>query len=478
MDNNTLEVSPYDLLFKALSFIPIHHYLLYLLLTLFFFLYNFLEIHFFDYLLTGFRGDPVLLTCNFSSELYQSVASKCPIIHGRFSPTPWLCSPHLQTAFLSLFGNSPSFAYTRHIFKAKDGGTLALDWLMCSDVEGVSDKNDSILQDDRTPILIVIPGLTSDSASASDCFYNAGWTEDIRSIIDHIHCQYPEAPLYAVGTSIGANILSDCFYNAGWTEDIRSIIDHIHCQYPEAPLYAVGTSIGANILSCSVRDFDRHATRVLAKFETVDAYYRRSSCVNFIGNVSLPLLCVSALDDPVCTREAIPWDECRWVRVVDEFFHVLHSSPLRNRKEKVEECSSTSVPQSSIDQGPFLNVMEGGMVTAMGNITDSVVEETCNGDGDHVKKGEETISDRERSDNMTDKIPPIINDKQQSDQNLNDLIVPMRRYMGQLSKRSGISIWLLVYIAIVTTWPLAGSALLLFIKKRFKSIIPAALLRR
>lgn len=41
---------------------------------------------------------------------------------------------------------------------------------------------------------------------------------------------------------------SDCFYNGGWTEDIRNVINHIHCQYPEAPLYVVGTSIGANML--------------------------------------------------------------------------------------------------------------------------------------------------------------------------------------------------------------------------------------
>lgn len=41
---------------------------------------------------------------------------------------------------------------------------------------------------------------------------------------------------------------SDCMYNAGWTEDIRKIVDHLHCQYPEAPLFAVGTSIGANVL--------------------------------------------------------------------------------------------------------------------------------------------------------------------------------------------------------------------------------------
>lgn len=85
--------------------------------------------------------------------------------------------------------------------------------------------------------------------------------------------------------------------------------------------------------SSSLRDFDNHATRVLGKFEvknnysislpyfisnkghhvfqTVDTYYRRSSSTNYVENVSVPLLCVSALDDPVCTSEAIPWDECR-----------------------------------------------------------------------------------------------------------------------------------------------------------------------
>lgn len=43
----------------------------------------------------------------------------------------------------------------------------------------------------------------------------------------------------------------------------------------------------------------------------MDAYYRHSSSSSFVGNVMVPLLCISSLDDPVCTREAIPWDECR-----------------------------------------------------------------------------------------------------------------------------------------------------------------------
>ncbi|THG12900.1 hypothetical protein TEA_003717 [Camellia sinensis var. sinensis] len=53
----------------------------------------------------------------------------------------------------------------------------------------------------------------------------------------------------------GISITSDCFYNAGWTEDIRKVIDHLHCKYPEAPLFVVGTSIGANILTFPTLDY-------------------------------------------------------------------------------------------------------------------------------------------------------------------------------------------------------------------------------
>jgi alpha/beta superfamily hydrolase len=46
----------------------------------------------------------------------------------------------------------------------------------------------------------------------------------------------------------GISLTSDCVYTAGWTEDLRKVIAHIHSQFPEAPLFAVGTSIGANVL--------------------------------------------------------------------------------------------------------------------------------------------------------------------------------------------------------------------------------------
>jgi predicted alpha/beta-fold hydrolase len=41
---------------------------------------------------------------------------------------------------------------------------------------------------------------------------------------------------------------SDCFYNAGWTADMREVVSFLHQEYPKAPLFTVGTSIGANIV--------------------------------------------------------------------------------------------------------------------------------------------------------------------------------------------------------------------------------------
>ncbi|RVW75896.1 Embryogenesis-associated protein EMB8 [Vitis vinifera] len=178
----------------------------------------------------------------------------------------------------------------------------------------------------------------------SDCMYNAGWTEDIRKIVDHLHCQYPEAPLFAVGTSIGANVLVKYLGEDGvniplvGAAAICSTWDLLICDrfinrklvqkfYDKA--LTIGLQGYAQLSSCrhqpilsrladwegikksrSVRDFDNYATRLVGKYETVDTYYRRCSSASFVGNVSVPLLCISTLDDPVCTREAIPWDEC------------------------------------------------------------------------------------------------------------------------------------------------------------------------
>nr|GLL48443.1 embryogenesis-associated protein EMB8-like [Ipomoea trifida] len=452
----------YSLLFKAVVSIPTQHYLLGLAFLCAVFLYNFLEFHFLEDLLSGFRGSPVSLTYNPCSEFYHGVVSKCQIIHGR------------------------------QMFNASDGGTFALDWVLNSDVSGnATDKNIGISKDDTTPIVVVIPGLTSDSASpylkhlafntakcgwnvvvsnhrglggvsvTSDAFYNAGWTEDIRTVLKYLHKEYPKAPIFVVGTSIGANILVKYLGEDG---------DNVPVAGAVAVCSPWDLLIGSRFISRKLvqRLYDRALTIGLQGYAQMHC-----SSAPLVGLVSVPLLCISTLDDPVCTAEAIPWDECRanknivlavtkhgghlaffegitasglwWVRAVNEFIGVLHSSPLMHKSKQVESSEGLHSP-SSIDQGPYISVADG-MVAAMNNeqpTFENITEETQQ---TNIKG-----PDAETSDDSSSKTA---------------FLKRCLHYLGQQSK-SRKSIWLLVYVALVS-----GSALSFLFKRRTKKILAA-----
>ncbi|TVU36349.1 hypothetical protein EJB05_18281, partial [Eragrostis curvula] len=223
-----------ELLLRAAAMIPAERYAIAALFVVSVFVYRFLELHVIGDLLRGFRGGRVELTFHPASEIYHGVVSKCRSLHGRYLATPWLASPHLQTLFLGISGRPPSFTYKRQLYTVHDGGTVALDWLPASDLEGA---DGFISKDASTPLAVVVPGLTSDSSAAyvKHLVYSMaskGW-----NVVVSNH--------RGLG---GVSITSDCFYNGGWTEDIREVINYLHHKYPKTPLFCVGTSIGANIL--------------------------------------------------------------------------------------------------------------------------------------------------------------------------------------------------------------------------------------
>ncbi|KAM0864465.1 hypothetical protein ACQ4PT_043917 [Festuca glaucescens] len=226
-----------ELLLRAAALVPPAQYAVAALVVASAFLYRFLELHVLGDLLRGFRGGRVALTFHPDSQVYHRVASKCRSIHGRYLATPWLASPHLQTLFLGFWARSPSFTYRRQLYTVHDGGTIALDWLLASDCEVDGSYDRTVSNDDSTPIVIVVPGLTSDSTAAYVkhlvfSMASKGW-----NVVVGNH--------RGLG---GISITSDCFYNGGWTEDIREVVNYLHQKYPKAPLFTVGASLGANIL--------------------------------------------------------------------------------------------------------------------------------------------------------------------------------------------------------------------------------------
>ncbi|CAI7801225.1 unnamed protein product [Closterium sp. NIES-53] len=87
------------------------------------FLYNWFDLHVVSHL---FVGDRVKVVHHAGSNVARAVFARMRIPH--FWPTPWLCSPHLQTTFVHFCAPTPHVPYIRHVVRTPDGGTLGLDW--------------------------------------------------------------------------------------------------------------------------------------------------------------------------------------------------------------------------------------------------------------------------------------------------------------------------------------------------------------
>lgn len=142
---------------------------------------------------------------------------------------------------------------------------------------------------------------------------------------------------------------------------------------------------------------------------------------------------------------------------------------------------------SLIDQGPYVNVTEDGMVAALNNEpkSDNVGEIQVIQDihrDSQRRIPEEKVVKLDELETNTKSVGSTGNSIAQitspQDAAVN-VITPFKRYLGQLSRQNRWTIWLLVYIAISTSWPLVGSALYIVFGKKIRDIIPrGGLVRR
>ncbi|KAI8868954.1 AB-hydrolase YheT [Ramicandelaber brevisporus] len=293
------------------------------------------------------------------------VRSDCAELCGRFVP-PWFAwNGHLQTVLASYAKDILSnitIDYRRELVDLPDGGSIALDWAQTDDATG------------STPTLVMLHGLTGGSheayvrslarslldsgipyrvvvMNARGCggsklttprMFTGGNTEDIRFITQYIRQQLPEAPLYAVGFSLGSNILTkflgqegesspfvaaasvgnpnDFLYGSRFIED-GFLGRHVYTRVMGASLVRLfmthidmvskNTAVDVEEVkrAQTIRQFDDAATRKAFGFATVDEYYRDASSSHYIMKVKTPLLMLQASDDPISAKDVWPVDE-------------------------------------------------------------------------------------------------------------------------------------------------------------------------
>lgn len=117
----------------------------------------------------------------------------------------------------------------------------------------------------------------------------------------------------------------------------------------------------------------------------------------------------------------------------------------------------------SIDQGPYLNVADG-MVAAMGN-------ERMDGSTEESIDHDQTNHIVSENNDLTGAVNPnFVSHAGQPSQDGADAKGSsiIARCLYQLSQHTNKSVWLLVYIAIISTWPVAGAALRFLFRRRSK----------
>jgi hypothetical protein len=134
----------------------------------------------------------------------------------------WLPGGDLQTLYASLFIRVPPVAYRRERLELADGDFLDFDWV-----------------DGRTgaPVVVLFHGLEG----SGDSHYARGLMAQVgargwHGVVAHFR-----------GCSGEDNRLPRAYF-AGDSADIERMLRHVKTRHPDAPVHAVGVSLGGNAL--------------------------------------------------------------------------------------------------------------------------------------------------------------------------------------------------------------------------------------
>ncbi|VVN96448.1 hydrolase [Pseudomonas fluorescens] len=277
-----------------------------------------------------------------------------------FTPALGLGNPHLQTLWGPLWRKTTHIDRQRERLWLEDGDFLDLDW------HGPHSPD--------APLVLVLHGLTGSSNSPyvaglqkalaaqgwgsvalnwRGCSgepnllarsYHSGASEDLAAAISHLRAQRPLAPLYAVGYSLGGNVLlkhlgetgdnsellgavavsvpfrlDQCadrigqgfsrVYQAHFMRQMLAYIKDKQRQFQHDGRHeglATLAQLGSLENMRTFWDFDGRVTAPLNGFVDAEDYYRRASSRYFLGAIRTPTLIIQAADDPFVFPHSLP----------------------------------------------------------------------------------------------------------------------------------------------------------------------------
>ena len=333
----------------------------------------------------------------------------------------YLGNGHAQTMLASgTYTHEYPVWYGRRYFRQPDGGQFSVDYALSFVNAEPEDWQEDVkyLSDPETPRLpnrtrVLRPEevrVLDDPSSTKPLFIHlhgltGGSHENyLRAAVCEIDREAPGAVEVAVVTARGCNrskITTPQLFNAGWTDDLRLLVNHVVSTQPNRPIFLAGYSLGGAILAnylgqegrgvsknikaaivlsapmdllichqtiCStligrkvyqpqmaqnllrlvknnrkvletserfrtqfakvkgpltvVSQFDDLFTAPLFGFSCAMEYYRQASPTLVLQDISVPTLFLTAEDDPICGDVGVPYAEAS----KNPFTHILSTT--------------------------------------------------------------------------------------------------------------------------------------------------------
>jgi predicted alpha/beta-fold hydrolase len=270
------------------------------------------------------------------------------LVAGSFRAHPLLRGPHLQT-LATLLRPTPRLSLRIERRELPDGDFVDLGW--CGEgrgplvvlLHGLSGGFDAkyarglarrLLARGWRCVLLQFRG-AGPEPNRLPRSYHHGETEDLRELLQMLRAREPATPLYAVGWSLGGNVLlkylgedgarapltravavcapfalKPCaerlrigfsrVYQNHLLGELKQMIRRKHAVVP------MEIDLAQALAARDFFEFDDAVTAKINGFRDAEDYYARAACGQFLGGIAVPTLAIHAKDDPFMIPEVVP----------------------------------------------------------------------------------------------------------------------------------------------------------------------------
>lgn len=267
----------------------------------------------------------------------------------QFTPAWWLNNPHLQTMWTEVMRKRVAIPVTHEQFELSCGDFIDLTWSQTNQKQTVvilhglggsfvspyiQGMTQALNQSGFNTVIMHFRGCKEPNRSPQ--MFHGGQTCDLAEVITHLKNHALNQPLFAIGFSIGGNILLKYLGEFGEKSGLSGAVaisvpflldktqeklstgfarvyQHyllvklkvavikkiMHTKPDDLDLWSV-------FVAKDLKHFDEIVTVPLHGFTSANDYYAQSSSHKYLKNIQTPTLVIHAKDDPFLPEDAIP----------------------------------------------------------------------------------------------------------------------------------------------------------------------------